>query len=221
MATTRLLLLLCALPLLSRGEFTVYRNLSPQSTADYLVSAAAAGQTVAGLFADGSATSTINAGAVVNSTSGAVVSIVQQRRVAGFAGDVGTLAASPGLDFYELVTYKLRTQVYVSRHFGFESDGALVDKSAFGCLKLGGDEAECDKTLRCVGVIEGYCLLSSVRRDTYLQLPGIRRMRLKTTTHALYEWATQNVALTVFLLMVTQSGLLFLSRWSARRQPSR
>ena len=197
------------------STFTVYHNLSPSSTNDYLVTAATNNYTLDSLLHDVSSTSVIHGGAIVNSTTGKVHSLVQQRRVTGFSADIGLLTATPGLDYYEMVTYTLRTQVYISRHFGFEQEGVLVDKTEFKCLKLGGDQKECDETLRCVGIVDGYCLLSSVRQTSYSPLPGIRKMRLKTTTHSLYAWATNNTPLTVFILMVTQSALLFVSRWTA------
>lgn len=202
----------------ARASFTVYPNALPDATDDYAVVAAAPNVTLSDVFAG---VNNINAGAVLNASTGEVVYIVQQARVTDFGWDLGTLRFASGLNYHELVTWRLGTQVYVSRHFGFEETGALVDRTRYRCLKLGGSESECASTKRCVGLIEGHCLLSSVPQEQFLTLPSVMRMRLKVTKHDIYEWFKDNVVVGVFLLMLSQSALLFLARWSARGRASK
>lgn len=202
----------------AHASFTIYPNTVPESTDDYAVVNAYPNVTLDAVFTD---VSVINAGAVVNASTGEVVYVLRQIRTTGFKGDIGTLNYVQGLDYHELVTWKLETQVYVARHFGLEEEGALVEKSQYRCLKSSGTASDCASMKRCVGIIEGHCLLSSVPQDFYTPLPGIMRMRLKITSHDIYEWFKENVAAGILLLMLTQSGLLFVSRWSARNLNSR
>jgi hypothetical protein len=104
-------------------------------------------------------------GFIFHEESGNVTKVLSRARGgSNFTGDIGELERVNGYSFYEQVPVLLDNGLFMYKFFEMEDLGKNVPKD-YKCLAATSSVIKCEDIPRCMGEIEGECLVSSVSRN--------------------------------------------------------
>ena len=122
-------------------------------------------------------------GFILNENTGNITKVLTRARGgSNFTGDIGPLIRVNGLTFYEQIPVLLDNGLFMYKFFEMEDMGENVPKD-YKCLAPAISVLNCEDIPRCMGVIEGECLVSSVSRGRPLVAAPGRHYHQKRREH--------------------------------------